>query len=795
MSRPGSHGPRLFAAVPGMARWRVEDNAVRDALAALDGLPSAHDADASARASMIDNLGLAHERLLASRLAIRWRADGSAEVSLTTDPARKATGAYYTPPEVVAELIRTSLEPTMAERLAGASPAARARALLAIRICDPACGGGCFLIAAARRLALEVACARTGESEPRVAALRRAMRDVLARCVYGVDLDPLAVDVCRLSLALEVHEPGRPMLDLESTIRCGDALAGVHDLSAVANGVPEVAFAARAGDDRAHARELARSNRRALSSAKWGSESARIAEVLGAGVGRGHEGRVGPRSGVGRVRALCDVWTAAFFQPMSPTQPGITSETLALGAGSRRRWPAGVLSAIEWARACARQRRFFHWPLEFPEVLGTAGRPRGFDVVLGNPPFLSQLSRATTAERGLANLIAARHGRGGYADLSAVFLLDAERLARPGGRVAMVLPRSFLAARDAGWVRERLLKAARLETLWIADGHAFTAASVYACAPTLRRLATDPAHTATPDARRIAVEVTRAAKGERRRSVVEVETRVLAESWAALAAGDVPIVEVKPLATIEAHATAAADFRDEYYGLVGFVVDGDHQRGEDPAMEREFPRLITAGLIEPAACLWGQDSTRLHKSAWRAPRLDRRRMEAEGTLGCWLGARLVPKVLVATQTRVIEAVVDERGEWAPTTPVVSVMPREPARLWHVAAAVSSPVACAVAARLYGGTGLTPGVIKVSARQLLSLPTPCVGRAWDEGAIAFRAASSARSEAARLAALRRMGEAMVEASGVANSGGMLEWWWGRLTAARSGSARKPVRASR
>lgn len=778
-----------------MARWRVEDDAVRDALATLDGLPSAHDADASARASMIDNLGLAHERLLASQLAMRWRADGSAEVLLTTDPARKATGAYYTPPDVVAELVRTALEPTMAERLVGTTPAAHARALLAIRICDPACGGGCFLIASARRLALEVARVRTGECEPQSAAMRRALRDVVARCVYGVDLDPHAVDVCRLSLALEAHEPGRPMLDLERTIRCGDALAGVHDLSAVANGVPDMAFAAREGDDRARARELARSNRRALSSAKWGSDGARLASVLGAASHRDSQRRVRRRREMGRVRALCDVWTAAFFQPMSPTQPGITSETLALGAGSRRRWIAGVMSAIQWARACARQRRFFHWPLEFPAVLGTAARPRGFDVVLGNPPFLSQLSRATTAERGLANLIAARHGHGGYADLSAVFLLDAARLARPGGRVAMVLPRSFLAARDAGWVRERLLEAARLETLWIADGHAFTAASVYACAPTLRRLATEPARSATLDARRIEVEVTRAAKGERRLSVVEVESRVLAESWSALAAGDVPVVEVKPLATIEAHATATADFRDEYYGLTGFVVDDERGSGEDRAMERDSPRLITVGLIEPAACLWGLVPTRLHKAAWRAPRLDRRRMEDEGVLRRWLGARLVPKVIVATQTRVIEAAVDERGEWAPTTPVVSVMPREPARLWHVAAAVSSPVACAVAARLYGGTGLTPGVLKVSARQVLSLPAPPEGRAWDEGAIAFRAASGARCEAARLSALRRMGEAMVEASGVAHGAGMLEWWWGRLTAARSRSARQPVRASR
>lgn len=210
----------------------------------------------------VEELGSVYESLLEFHPAIDPDHAGRPVFSFITGSERKTTGSYYTPPELVAELIKSALEPVLDDRLKSCSNnEAKEKAILSIRICDPACGSGHFLLAAARRMGKELARVRTGEDEPAPERVRESVRDVIAHCIYGVDKNPLAVDLCRVALWLEGHTADKPLTFLDHRIRCGDSLIGVFDLEGLKDGIPDKAFEPLEGDDRATARALARRNR------------------------------------------------------------------------------------------------------------------------------------------------------------------------------------------------------------------------------------------------------------------------------------------------------------------------------------------------------------------------------------------------------------------------------------------------------------------------------------------------------------------------------------------------------
>ncbi|MCS7001200.1 MAG: N-6 DNA methylase, partial [Candidatus Kapabacteria bacterium] len=147
---------------------------------------------------------------------------------LASGSERKTTGSYYTPPELVTELIRSALEPVLEERLKGKKTAQeKEQAVLSMRVIDPACGSGHFLLAAARRLGKELARIRTSEDEPAPEHVRAATRDVITHCIYGVDKNPLAVELCKVALWIESNTGDKPLTFLDHRIRCGDSLVGV----------------------------------------------------------------------------------------------------------------------------------------------------------------------------------------------------------------------------------------------------------------------------------------------------------------------------------------------------------------------------------------------------------------------------------------------------------------------------------------------------------------------------------------------------------------------------------------
>ena len=349
----------------------------------------------------------------------------------------------------------------------------------------------------------------------------------------------------------------------------------------------------------------------------------------------------------------------------------------------------------------------------------TAWDDATFDAVVGNPPFLGQLKTRTAGQRG---------GLGPYTDTSAAFLHRALALAGPGGTVALVQPLSVLGARDAGPVRESVAEVGAVTDLWVSDKPVFRGTSVLACVPVVR---------------------------------IGAEGGPAPDGWGRLAAPSfgIPAVDLPAgSGTVGDLADCTADFRDQYYGLVPHVTDGG-----------AGAPLITSGLIEPGACEWGQRPTRFARQQYDAPVVDVAAVR-RGPLRSWVDARLVPKVLVAGQGRVIEAVVDEQGGWLPSVPVVTVVPHEVSDLWRVLAVLLAPPVVADAAARFVGTGLTPGSVKVSARQLAALPLPSDPRAWAEGA-----------DLARRGEVAECGRVMTAAYGVDPADAVLDWWLTRLGA--------------
>ncbi|MBX5492706.1 MAG: N-6 DNA methylase, partial [Chloroflexi bacterium] len=327
----------------------------------------------------------------------------SPRFELVESSARKQTGSYYTPPALVQELVRAALEPVIADRLARArTDAERERALLGITVCDPAAGSGHFLVAAARRLAAELARVRAGDREPSPPERRQALRDVVRQCLYGVDRNPLAVDLCRLSLWLESHDPGRALTFLDHHIKCGDSLVGVWDLGVLTKGVPDGAYKPVEGDDpQAAARYRKRNQQERAGQLDLFAPAVALPADLARDFAELGAASDDTPADVARKVALylalrqrgstwwdwkvaCDLWTAAFYVPLRASgASGDAVPTTGTVRAYLARPAAGHSELVGVATELALRHRFFHWPLEFPDVWAAGG----FDVVLGNPPW------------------------------------------------------------------------------------------------------------------------------------------------------------------------------------------------------------------------------------------------------------------------------------------------------------------------------------------------------------------------------------------------------------------------
>lgn len=350
----------------------------------------------------VEELGSVYEGLL--ELHPLFYTEGpSPAFGFTEGSERKITGSYYTRHDLVAQLIKTSLIPLIEERLEGvASPADKEKALLDIKVCDPATGSGHFLLAAARTLAYYLAVVRSGEDNPGEKWMAQAKRNVIQKCIYGVDMNPAAVELCRLALWIEGHNSGKPLSFLEHKIKNGNALVGVDRLDLLAQGIPEGAFAETTGDEKEILKiqkklntDFRKKKQFSLFMGKthFDEDIHRFAEsnraidaILGDSLSEVEQQKKryeASRANQGWMKTLtaCHLYTYAFYQPYTPAQRAfVNSEFLAMhlqSAGSLHPY----LEAMAYAQSV--ESKFFHWVMEFPEIIEKGG----FDLILANPPW------------------------------------------------------------------------------------------------------------------------------------------------------------------------------------------------------------------------------------------------------------------------------------------------------------------------------------------------------------------------------------------------------------------------
>ena len=352
-----------------------------------------------------EELGGVYESLLA--LTPQISADGARfTFAEFAGNERKTSGSYYTPDSLVQCLLDSALDPVVEEAIKGKTGAEAEKAILALKICDPAVGSGHFLVGAAHRLARHLARARAvaqGESEPAPLLYQHALRDVIGRCLYGVDVNPMAAELCRVSLWLEALEPGKPLSFLDYHIRIGNSLLGATP-ELIAGGLPDEAFNAIEGDDKKACAVLKKRNKaeRKGLGLLFAEQEAEVQKRLQQAAGALEDL---PDDRPEEIRAkefafhrheqteeyrhkkqLADAWCAAFVIKKQFREPGREASASAITQGHLNDLAAGRSLPADLAaegERLSRQYQFFHWHLAFPEVFAKGG----FDCVLGNPPW------------------------------------------------------------------------------------------------------------------------------------------------------------------------------------------------------------------------------------------------------------------------------------------------------------------------------------------------------------------------------------------------------------------------
>lgn len=323
----------------------------------------------------------------------------------TKGNARKTSGSYYTPDSLVQVLLDSALDPVIKDTIA-MHPENPVDALLNLSIVDPACGSGHFLLAAARRLASHVA-RISANGTPSASEYRHALRQVVGRCIYGVDLNPMAVELCKVSLWMEAVEPGLPLTFLNSHIQHGNALLGTTP-KLMAEGIPDAAWEPIEGDDRKIASALKQRNQKAGGGQRsfdtlWSEPSEAEVQAVTRAVAELDAASDASADALARKESqwnsildsaeyqhqkfIADAWCAAFVWPKQAGELAEVAPTNELWRQIRDGQGQPPVLTVETVGALSEQYRFFHWSLAFPQVFARGG----FDVVLGNPPWDSVL--------------------------------------------------------------------------------------------------------------------------------------------------------------------------------------------------------------------------------------------------------------------------------------------------------------------------------------------------------------------------------------------------------------------
>ncbi|EDY84236.1 hypothetical protein VDG1235_3867 [Verrucomicrobiia bacterium DG1235] len=405
----------------------------------------------------VEEFGSVYEGLLEYDAKLTEPATGKFEFHLVEGEDRSSSGSHYTPDELVQPLLKHSIDYLIADKLKEADPQA---ALLSLRVADIACGSGHILLAAARRIGMELATLRTGEDQPSPTAMRAAVRDVIQNCIYGVDLNPLAVELCKVALWLEAHVPGQPLNFLDHHIKCGNAIVGFVNQQELEKGIPMEAFKTLPGDDKEVAAALRKRNkegraedRRQVKMELSPETQKKLDEIrqrwqVLSGLPETTPTEIEEKRKQFRqysasedaflLQQIAAIPIAQFYQPKT-----LENKTCVITEQDYRKYltghqtPQGQSTASAWA--IAHRKKFFHWFLEFPHIM----RNGGFDCVLGNPPYLGGQALSGTYGHDFCQYVKWEYAPTGLSDLIAFFVRRINKIINTNGFAAFITTNSI----------------------------------------------------------------------------------------------------------------------------------------------------------------------------------------------------------------------------------------------------------------------------------------------------------------------------------------------------------------
>lgn len=367
---------------------------------------------------------------------------------------RSSSGSHYTPEELVKPLIKHSLDYLIEDKLKEADPV---KGLLSLTICDVACGSGHILLSAARRVGFELAKVRSKEDQPTPSVLRVAVRDVIRNCIYGVDLNPLAVELCKVALWLEAHEPGEPLNFLDHHIKCGNAIVGLAHADELEKGIASEAFKTLTGDDKEIASAFKKRNDQELQTSGQMStidvlkvdnelkdiqsdflKFAQLPENTPEQITQKEKAYRELNNGKKwwRLKNLADLQVAQFFIPKTiANKDKLTTHNQYMNylKEGTQILDRGASMAI------SQEKRFFHWFLEFPEIF----QKGGFDCILGNPPYLGGKKISTVYGFNLTLYIKTCYQTESSCDLVVYFFHRILRILNQNGFMSLITTNSI----------------------------------------------------------------------------------------------------------------------------------------------------------------------------------------------------------------------------------------------------------------------------------------------------------------------------------------------------------------
>jgi hypothetical protein len=379
-----------FLAIPSISDEAVY--LVLDKLMLIDGQRLSY------RALEVEQIGSVYEALMGYHMQKLPASGGRLVIQPCAE--RRRTSSHYTPRSLSEPIVQRTLEPLIAAMDERGEPSSEQ--LLRLKVCDPAMGSGAFLLAAVRYLADQVVAAwtREGVLDIHEDPVMHARRLVAQKCIYGVDKNPLAVHLAKLSLWLETHARAEPFTFVDHALKCGDSLVGL-DLEQI----------------------------KRFDWMRGGGQPLDLFEGV-------HE----------RARMIGDCVVGAFFAEQK-------DKARRAELGKRRRvveaWLLGGVDAVapvevrQWVQHIREQVRPFHWCLEFPELF-CAERSDSLHAIVGNPPYLGISSiRETLGPHYFDWLVSAYPGSGGKADLCAFFVRLIHVLSSEHGTVGIVATNSI----------------------------------------------------------------------------------------------------------------------------------------------------------------------------------------------------------------------------------------------------------------------------------------------------------------------------------------------------------------